>query len=722
MSFLAPALLLGLAAAAIPPILHLLHRRRVQVVRFPALEFILRANRKTARRFRVKQLLLMAVRSTLLALLAFAVARPYLRPEVEASMAGGGGDGAVVVVLDATWPMAAKLDGEPLIDKARFAAVDLLRQAAGLAALTVAGDRVEVPIGELTGDLDAVRRAVEATKLSPRFGTLPEAVARAYELLVDVPGPKRVVVLTTAAGAVSNLPQPPAGGESGGITLVPYDVARGAPIPNRAILEVELRPAPELGSGSWRVDARVANYSEAPVKRLPMHLEVDGDVQVRGFLDLPAGGEATKTFYTRVEREAATQAAVALEPDALETDDRREFWLQPAPKLRVLAVNGEPHPVRHRDELFYLERALAPNTTAGARVQLTVSAVDTLDQHPFADFDVVVLANVRGWDEKNEGLRPEDGQALDAFVRGGGGLLVTVGDRLAPDRVNDQSPVPDFNALLGNLLPRALRDVRAGDAAASAQGGDRRTANPGVFERGHAILRPFADPGGSTLASARVRRYMLLDPSADAGGEVVVALDEGAPLLLTRAVDRGRVALLTTTIDRDWTDLPIRPDFVPLVQSTLRYLTRVADVDTTPVLVGAPAPIPVEDPQVSRVQIRDPAGQLHVAERPQQEGEPWAFEQTTLPGHYQVTPDPPLPGLVALPGFAVAVDPAGADLRGAKVDPGAPGDSRAGDVLTAGQRTELWHAALLGLFLMLVAEAGLLWKKRGDAATEDLQA
>ncbi|MCA9545524.1 MAG: hypothetical protein KC613_14065, partial [Myxococcales bacterium] len=33
-------MLLGLLAAAIPPIIHLIHRRKAQVVRFPALEFI----------------------------------------------------------------------------------------------------------------------------------------------------------------------------------------------------------------------------------------------------------------------------------------------------------------------------------------------------------------------------------------------------------------------------------------------------------------------------------------------------------------------------------------------------------------------------------------------------------------------------------------------------------------------------------------------------------
>ncbi len=710
MSFYGPALLVGLLAAAIPPILHLLHRRKVKVVRFPALEFILRANRKTARRFRIKQLMLMAVRSLLLALLAFAVARPYLRHIEDAAGSSVTGDGTTVFVVDATWPMGYTLEGgETLLDLARLQAGHILDQVRGRAAVVIAGERVEVPIGEVTGDLTSVRRALSEAELSPRIGTLAEAVARGYELLVDVPGARRVVVLTTPAGAAGQLPPPPPATDgAAAISLVPVDVAEGRPLPNRAVLDLALRPSPELGAGSWRVDARIGNFASTPVKRLPMHLEVDGEVRVRGFLDIPAGGQGTKTFHVRTRGAKATPAAVVLEPDALDTDDRRDFWLQPAPRLRVLAVNGDPRPVPHADELFYFERALSPRTTAGARVQLTVIGFDTLDQHDLGEHDVIVLANIPeiGADKARE---------LEAFVRGGGGLLVTMGQNAA-----DRERRKALNTRLVSVLPRTLRDVRAaGDAAASVEGGDRRTAHPGIFARAHGILDAFPDPAQSTLAEARVRRYMLLDPAPDAGGEVVMALDDGAPLLLTRALGRGRVALLTTSIDRDWGDLPIRPDFLPLLQQTLRYLTRVAEIDTTPVLVGRAAPVPVEDPRVRRVQVQTPDGQLHVVERPRAEKDEWVFEGTNRPGHYRVTPDPPLPGLVALPGFAVAVDSSGADLRGPKVEGTDVAGGEAAE-LKAVRRTELWHAALFGLFALLLAEGALLFRKRDDLPIEEI--
>ncbi len=698
MSFLGPALLIGLLAAAIPPILHLIHRRKAEVVRFPALEFILRSNRKTKRRFRMKQLLLMLLRCLLLAALAFALARPYVQHGPAAAAVAGSTGGTSVLVIDASYPMGFDLEGETLLERSRLMAKELLDQLRGQSAVVIAGDRIEVPIGEVTQDVASVRKAVDAAKLSPRSGHLGEAVARAYELLADLPGKRRVVVLTTPAGAASALPAPPPATSGVGIELVAVDVSEGAKVPNRSVLDVKLRPAPEMGVGQWRVDARVGNYADEAVRRLPLHLEVDGEIAVRGFLDLGPGGEGMKTFYARLEAKKATPAAVVVQGDALKVDDRRDFWLQPAPRLRVLAVNGDPRPIPYRDELFYLERALAPSTSAGARVELTISASDTLDRHSFDDFDVVLMANVRAVDEGWA-------KRLEGFVRGGGGLFISMGDRV--DR-------RFANRHFARLLPRTLRDVRqAGDAAASAEGGDRRSARLGAFDRNHPILRPFSDPASSSLGGTRVRRYMLLDPAPDAGGEVVIALDEGAPYLLARRVERGRVIMLTGTLDRDWGDLPIRADFVPLLQQVLRYLTRVAEVDTAPVLVGRPAPVPVEDPRVRRVQVKTPAGALHSVERPRDADEAWVFAKTLRPGHYQVEPDPPLPDLAAIPGFAVAVDPAGADLRGARTaTPELDERKAAAAALTAGKRTELWHTALFALFLLLLGEGAVLFKRR----------
>ena len=82
MSFLNPLFLFGLAAAAIPVIIHLFTRRRPKEVRFPSLEFLAEVNQSEIRRLKLKQWLLLLLRTLAVAALALAMSRPALKGSV----------------------------------------------------------------------------------------------------------------------------------------------------------------------------------------------------------------------------------------------------------------------------------------------------------------------------------------------------------------------------------------------------------------------------------------------------------------------------------------------------------------------------------------------------------------------------------------------------------------------------------------------------------------
>ena len=175
MSFLQPALLIGLLAAAIPPIIHLIRRRQARRVSFAAIEFILRSNRRTARRFRMKQILLMTLRSLLLALVAFALARPVFDRLGSSDLPGGQNASVRVLVIDAGFNMGYEFDGESLLDRSRFMAQNLVDSSAERFGLIIAGDRVQNAFPELTSDRDAVKRAIRAIPLTQRKTKMDQA-------------------------------------------------------------------------------------------------------------------------------------------------------------------------------------------------------------------------------------------------------------------------------------------------------------------------------------------------------------------------------------------------------------------------------------------------------------------------------------------------------------------------------------------------------------------
>ena len=69
MTFLNPLALIGLVAAGIPVLLHLLNLRKVRVIEFSTLSFLKELQPTTLRRLRIRQILLLILRTLLIILL-----------------------------------------------------------------------------------------------------------------------------------------------------------------------------------------------------------------------------------------------------------------------------------------------------------------------------------------------------------------------------------------------------------------------------------------------------------------------------------------------------------------------------------------------------------------------------------------------------------------------------------------------------------------------------
>ena len=110
LTLLQPALLLAGLAAAVPILIHLINRHRALVHRFPALRFLLMADRRTARKFRLYQLLLLALRVLAILLLALLLSQPRWGGE-EASAALARPPQATVLLLDNSLSMQFR-DGQ----------------------------------------------------------------------------------------------------------------------------------------------------------------------------------------------------------------------------------------------------------------------------------------------------------------------------------------------------------------------------------------------------------------------------------------------------------------------------------------------------------------------------------------------------------------------------------------------------------------------------------
>ena len=105
MSFLAPLFAIGLAALAIPILVHLVHKERKETTPFPSLMFLLRTPYQHSRRQRIRDWLLFLTRAMVFLLLVAAFSRPVFDRPPDAAAAVTGGGRELVILLDRSFSM-----------------------------------------------------------------------------------------------------------------------------------------------------------------------------------------------------------------------------------------------------------------------------------------------------------------------------------------------------------------------------------------------------------------------------------------------------------------------------------------------------------------------------------------------------------------------------------------------------------------------------------------
>ncbi|MFM8725686.1 MAG: hypothetical protein ACKON9_11260, partial [Planctomycetaceae bacterium] len=165
---------------------------------------------------------------------------------------------------------------------------------------------------------------------------------------------------------------------------------------------------------------------------------------------------------------------------------------------------------------------------------------------------------------------------LTAWVKGGGSLLIAAGNRM--DIEWHRTKLWNDGA---GLLPAAWGELRgAGEtaqtAAAPPAATGPRTARIVSQRSEHPALAFFNDPANGDLSTAEIRRWHVLTAAAASdsqpGTATAAVLDSGDPLLLERRLGDGVVLQLATAVDADWSDLPLRPFYVPLMQQLVATL------------------------------------------------------------------------------------------------------------------------------------------------------
>ena len=541
MSFLAPLFFVGLAALAVPILVHLTHRERKDVVVFPSLMFLSRIPYQAVRRQRIRNWPLFALRCLALIFLAFAFARPFLNRPALAAPVRSIGARELVILLDRSYSMAYGDRWTRAVDAAKRAIAALgSNDRASLVVFDATATAASEPTSDkaiLTTALDRVRPGAGATRYEPAFKL-------AQRLLADSRLPRREVLLISDFQRVGwdgrDSPALPAG-----TTINKVDLA-DPKTSNVAVTGVDFRRDYAEDRERVAITARLVNRSAEARTGHSVSLELNGRVVETKQVNIAANAAATVDFAAAPLPPGTTRGVVRLAEDALPRDNAFFFAISRGQALSVLVIDGREGAAPRS---LYVERALGIGDQPNFRV--TTKRLGSVTSSDLVGRSLILL---------NDSDLPggELGRRLVEYVQNGGGLLVALGDRAAPR---------DRPAYASELLP-ATADApidRSGD----------RGGTLGYIDRSHPIFELFSAPRSGDFTTPRFFRYRSITPAP--GDEQLARFDDGHVALLERKVGRGRVLVWASSFDGIWNDLPLQPVFLPVAHQMAKYAAAYAD-------------------------------------------------------------------------------------------------------------------------------------------------
>jgi hypothetical protein len=523
MSLLAPLFLLGLVGIALPIWLHRLSSENPNKQTFSSLMFLEPGEPRRVLAKNLQYLLLLSLRIAFLVLLVLAFAGPTCF-RVPAATSDSGARHHLIV-LDAS----ASMSFGNRWREARSAARELV---AGLELEDVAqvirfGRTAEI-LTQPSADSAQLRAAIDTAEPSVfrvDFGQLTSALDGVIRT-ADNP----VVVHIVTDAQASSVP------------------ARFADLAPREAAEINVVSV--TGSAredNWALESfggsPITGVLQASVRSFAgdestrtLELRLEDDVIDQQTVVVPGGATVSVEFAPLTLRAGSNRVSVALAPgDGLAQDDSRFLALQRPEPRPVLILSGD---LRGDDALF---TTAALETLSALVIEPTVAGPEALAEIEPADFSFIVVTDA--------GVLDSAGAArLRDYVESGGALLLGLGPAaasLASVPVTEQS-----------ILPGSL-------------GGRGDEVSIGSLDSGHPALR-----GVTALRAARFYRYLEVEPGeSDA---VLMRLESGVPLLTEQMLGDGRVLTYTSTLDRQWNDVVVQPDFVPFISGLANHMLGTA--------------------------------------------------------------------------------------------------------------------------------------------------
>ncbi|MGA2175915.1 MAG: BatA domain-containing protein [Verrucomicrobiota bacterium] len=528
-----PFFLSLLPLAALPIAFHFFFRLKRQARPFPTLMFFHRLDPKLNARRRLRQWLILLLRTLLILFVLLALARPVWFGH------GQEGDVALVLLIDNSGSMSGPGEGgrtklKQAVDGARDILAELRASDRAAIVLLVPDPAAPLPAG-LTQDKAALKLALDGIAETEASGSVAGAIDRAMRSLEAGAAAHREIQIFSDLQQ-EKWGQPPVGllAPPRGLGLAVHRVASpSSGLPNVSLTRVEMPARPVVAGRRFPVQVRMANSGPSQAQ---VRLNWLDDTGNRGGVDVAvAPQEEKETSVALVAPNPGLRWVLfSLDGDDFPADNRAATAFVGVEQQSVLFL-GRPA------DFGYLPLALSPSGNGrSSGLATSFSSFESFAADTRAGFVVLpwdaVLQTGTDASARLEALR-------QFLMKGGTALLVPSAGGLAGGGTK-----PDWLA----IAPESLQGSSNGLALT-------------VLDKANAIFDDLRDEKGE-IALRNVKVFRFLPLRVPAQGAPLLGLEDGTITLAAQKVGQGLVLASGLAFDPAWSTLPLKPAFVALAQ------------------------------------------------------------------------------------------------------------------------------------------------------------
>lgn len=589
MSFLNGLLLLGGLAFVVPLIIHLLNRSKFQTVDWAAMHLLENIELQNAKRIQWQAILLLLLRCAAPIVLALCMARPIWNMWTSG---GRVGDAATTVfLLDDSYSMQRA--AAPVVGEANAAATNFDQMLSSTRTVIdgVGGKSAKgvISFGGSPKDLaegtsyDAKPILRQVDRIEPVAGSIAPvpALQMAIDTLNRSQEPYRQIVLwsdfqrhdwanipeeslATLRDELKKMPVP------GQLHLFPVRSETGENL--YVTIDATLSELTLLGE-PVEIRATITNSGSQDQQQVPVTLVLDEKEIAAKKLDVPAKGEVQVAFVVAMDQAGTHQAKVRVtDPGTIRADDVDVLRIEALQPLKVLLIEDDTNRPLLESETGFLQLAMQSSfRDDGKSIGLTMDRQATSRVTPLMleKADVIVLANVNRCND-------ECVAAIRKRVNDGASLWIFPGDRMDKEW---------YRTKFGSASEKALIPLDFGELTqVKGQENQDQTSEPVPRIAAAPYFDPalslFNNPQQGRLDQIAVRGWFKLIPpitkpqensKETAVAETLLKLTNGEALLVRQRVDKGSVYQWATRANESWSELPIRPAYVPLIQRLMLF-------------------------------------------------------------------------------------------------------------------------------------------------------